>query len=331
MLSELGRRIERLMYFGAILLVACAVEFYVVSTVEYVRSDNPEGFAVLASKIESQQETLQRLFDEAKLARSGVNRQLDARVQKNRASLGLPPERQVIAKEAGETYSVMLNRLVTEASLQTGMRSSVLSSVGDARKSPSELVTSARARQKELQSRAIVVWGIESPVILPFQYGSAQYQIPNWVLANLLLVALVPLCIGWFGSLYFTRQRELFMLRQLTDYKSVFPHLLNILPIVPSSLPHVFEARLVKIKGKYRARRINRIACSILRTSVLLVFSIPLILVVCYSTFSLLINNLEINPMWMILSLLLIITLLIQVLALIAQEWILLWKKEFSV
>lgn len=330
MLADLGRRIERLMYFGALLLVACVIEIYVVSTVDYVRSDNPEAFGVLASKLESRQDELQSLFETSRSTSSRAGSEITPAIQQSRVLLGLPPEHPLPAASRGVSYVSTLNALIVETSRQTGMRESVLSTIGNASHPPAELIGNARAKQKQLQSRAVVVWGIESPMTLPFQYGSAQYQIPNGVLAVLLLVALVPLCIGWFGSLYFTRQRELFLLRGLTDYKAAFPHMLNVLPINPLSLPSVFDFRHVRIKSKYRSRKVGRVVCALVRTCVLLVFAGPVLSSIGYALVSLLVNGIDISLPWMASFIVIFATLLFQVTALIVQEWILLANKEFT-
>ncbi|QYD70082.1 hypothetical protein KZJ38_07155 [Paraburkholderia edwinii] len=318
------------MYFGALLLVACALQIYMVATVDYIGTDNPAGFSVLSDKIERSQEKLQEMFDAATAPRRPALTIQSSEVEVTRKHLGLPPEIHAAEPVPNETYSSALSRLVSETALQTGMRSTVLSASVDNKKPPLDLIQALRYRQRELEKRPVVVWGIEAPVTLPFQYGAAQYQVPNWVVANLLFIALIPLCIGWLGSLYFTRQRELFLIRKLADYKAAFPHILNILPVIPISLNYVAELRLVNIKRKNRSRAFNRTFYSLLRTLLILIFTTPMLSTLAYSVVGLLfVKN---NPsIWVgIVALILGIILVAQVTMLVVQEWWLLWGKDFT-
>ena len=63
MLFDLGRRVERLLYFGSLLLLACFFELYFVSAAVYTRSESPEGVAELISRFESNSERLKTLYE----------------------------------------------------------------------------------------------------------------------------------------------------------------------------------------------------------------------------------------------------------------------------
>ncbi|MBU9217939.1 hypothetical protein KTD55_28130 [Burkholderia gladioli] len=330
MLSELGRRIERLMYFGGLLVVACALQVYMVATVNFIGTDNPAAFSVLADRIEESQSRLQDLFSASVAPPTLRPRDTSAEIAVTRKLLGLPPPELPPEPIAKDTYASSLDRLVLETAAKTGMRPTVLSGRLDTKKPPLDLVKSLRERQKELEKQPIVVWGIEAPITLPFQYGAAQYQVPNWVFANLLFIALLPLCIGWLGSIYFTRQREIFILRKVSDYKVAFPHILNILPIVPMSIDSVADARFVRMKYKYHSRVFNRIFFSLLRSILILVFALPMVFTIGYSALALLFERDSAGILVYILTPIIAVVLVSQVAMLIAQEWWLLWGKEFS-
>ena len=301
-----------------------------VATVDYIGTDNPAGFSVLADKIERNQDKLQEMFDTVMAPLRPTLAIESSGVQVTRKLLGLPPEVRPTEPVPTETYSSALGRLVLETASQTGMRQTVLSASVDNKRPPSDLVQALRNRQKELEKRPVVVWGIEAPVTLPFQYGAAEYQVPNWVFANLLFIALIPLCIGWFGSVYFTRQRELFLIRNLTDYKAAFPHILNILPVTPISLAYVEEARLVNIKAKNRSRAFSRVFYSLLRTILILIFALPMVFALSYSAAGLFFVKNDPSFLVIIIVLMIGIILLLQVTSLVIQEWWLLWGKNFT-
>lgn len=330
MLSDLGRRIERLMYFGALLLVACALQVYMVATVDYIRTDNPAAFSVLADQMAESQSRLQDLFAVAAAPPAPKEADVSSEIAATRRALGLPPKTQPEEPGHTETYSAALDRLVRDTAAKTGMRPNVLSDVLDSKKPPLELVKKLRERQKELEKRPVVVWGIEAPITLPFQYGAAQYQVPNWVFANLLFVALIPLIIGWLGSVHFTRQRELFIIRGLSDYKSAFPHVLNILPIVPMSIRSVSDARLVNIKSKNRGRVFNRVFYSLLRSMLVLIFALPMVAALGYSAVVLLFASDYVGVFEVIVGSIIAIILICQVSIILVQEWWLLWGKDFT-
>lgn len=330
MLSDLGRRIERLMYFGVLLLAACVLQTYMVATVNYVRVDNPAAFSALAAKIVRDQDKLQHLFYSESSPKQINRADNAASVEETRKILGLPREIHNLNPAPNETYSSYLDRLISESAIQTGIRPTILSESVDKKHPPAEVIDALRSRQNDLEKRPIVVWGIVAPVMLPLQYGAAQYQIPNWVCAILLFVALVPLCIGWLGSMYFTRQRELLIIRGLRDYKAAFPHILNVLPVLPLSSGDVFESRFRHIKEKNRARKFNRVFLSLLRSALVLMFALPMLFALAYAFISLFVTTDNIGALQFGIALIFGITLITQVALLVAQEWLLLSGKDFS-
>lgn len=330
MLETLGKRIERLIYLGLIILLACAAEVYISTTVYYIRTSNPVGFSTLADAIEKDLPKLKDLFIDSARPAVTLDTSVDERIQETRRKLGLPPAvKKVIDSRKAETYQSAMNGLVTVASAQTGMERAVLMNFVDLSKSPTEIMEVIRSKQQELEKRAIVVWGIQSPVALPIVYGSAHYQIPNWVLSYLLMIAVIPLTIGWLGSLYFTRQRELFLIRNISDYKLSFPHILNILPMLATSLP-IFQKQPLSQKRRHRVLSNAKINCALLRTLILVSLSVPMLFSALYSMGAQLIASNNDGIIWLILIVLTGIVMLSQIALLIFQEWAILWGKSFS-
>jgi len=328
---DLGRRIERIFYLGAVLIAICLAQVYLVTTVVYVKSQNPLGLRVVANKLSADLDRLQTLYDRQQAPRPTTDLSKRSRlVKQTRARLGLPPPAPAADDETQETYHEALSRIIKEASDQTGMDTSSLSKSIDASQSPAIVLDSVISEQKKLASKPVLVWGIETPIVLPVQYGKAEYQVPASVIAYSLLIALAPVLVIWLGSLYITRQRELMAIRTLEDYRQAFPHVLNILPVVFLSFPWIWDKRLIRPRQKRAEEEFNRIVSSILRTLILLMFIVPMIGMYCYSGFQLMLLQDNLGFLEFTFYLLTSIWLLIQAIMLVLQEWAILWGRTFS-
>lgn len=328
-LFELGRRLERLLYFGSVLLLLCFFELYFVSAAIYSRAESPEGVAELISKFESNSAHLQELFEASRVARvEKGNLERDARYSVMRLRLGLP-EPTIVSDLPKATYKDVVSELVASVSKQSKTSIEGTKRLIDAQKPPEEILTILHKHHQDILNKPITVWGIETPLVVPVQYGTAQYQVPTSFIANALLVGLVPLLIAWFGSLYVTRQRELIILRQVRDYKISFPHVLNILPIVFSSFPMMSINRLKNAKGQSMNRTVNRFGSGVVRSFILLLFIAPMGLIVAYSAVQLVLIRQDITWIELVVVFFAGFCLLIQAILLVAQEWIILWGKEY--
>jgi uncharacterized membrane protein (DUF485 family) len=225
----------------------------------------------------------------------------------------------------------MLGRFGREVSIATGARPSAIEAELDASIPPEKLIATLREKGKLLAAKPVSVWGIETPTSLPFQYGSARYQVPTSFVANALLVALTLTLLGWLGALYMTRQRELLIIRNLTDYRMAFPHVLNVLPAIPESFEEVRENRFRNVRKKQRDRAVNRYVFTVIRASIILVFILPMLIIFTYSVLELTTNSGEVSWGYLGVALLLFLWICVQSLMLLTQEWFILKHKEFFV
>jgi hypothetical protein len=261
-LSIFGKRVERLFYFGIVLLLLSFFELYFVSASIYGGKENPKNIERFIARFEPNIDKLWVLFSNpipsSKEAITASQREI--RVNATRKLLGLPS--QINETKKTETYSDALNEVVRSAAREAELSQETVGQLVDVNKSPDALFADMRQKQQELLKKPVTVWGIEAPSTVPLLYGNAKYQIPISFIANALLCALAPLLIGWLGSLLMTRQRELLVLRELKDYRLAFPHVLNILPVIIYSIPAFNAARAIsgkRAKQQGQGRFYNRI------------------------------------------------------------------------
>lgn len=328
-LPELGRRVERLLYFGSVLLLICFLELYFVSAAKYVKTESTESLAVLLEELEKNQPSLVRLYEnppQPKVAIAQNQREKD--IASLRSQLGIPPKVQVATAKL-ETYAEALFDLVRTSGTSRKVSEETLSILKNANKKPSEIAVDLRKRQQEILLKPVTIWGIETPQVIPMQYAGALYQVPASFVAHALFFALFPLVLGWMASLYVTRQRELMILRSLRDYRVAFPHVLNFFAVDFSRIEPFagFEKKSRKTRLSLEAQA--RVLTTLLRSGVLLVFTVPMLFILGYSLFNLFGDTDSLTVM--LFALFAFVWLLIQAVWLVVQEWILLWKKEFIV
>lgn len=125
-----------------------------------------------------------------------------------------------------------------------------------------------------------------------------------------------------------TRQRELIHISDVEDYKVAFPHILNFLPVTFDKVEHRIKSRQ---SPKFRAiaRTINRIAQSLLRSAVILLFTVPMVVGFAYSLYQLWEVEIDAFSMLFQIGAFLVMVMTIQSLKLIMQEWMFLHMKEF--
>lgn len=326
-LSDLGKRLERLFYFGTFLLLACFIQLYFVSAAVHGGKESPEDITVLISKLEENLDRLKSLYEKST---SSANKPRDDASSNKylevRRRLGLS-ESKAPKEDGDETYGEALLKIAASTSRQS-IRKRISDLLGS-EKSPETLLAELRSLQRELLKRPVSVWGIETPPVFPLKYGDVSYQVPTSFVAVSLMVALAPLLIGWFGSVYMTRQRELLALRMLRDHRAAFPHVLNVLPVVYESFYRKQGFRNVRAQSISRA--ITRVVSSLARTFVLLLFLVPMWLICTYSVLKLVISSANASWIEITTALFVVAFLLFQAVLLVIQEWIFLWGKEYYV
>lgn len=283
MLQTLGLRIERLLYFGFVLLLISALQVYFTAAAAYFNATDTLAIDSLVELLERNGVELRELYDEAQRP-SRPSTERDARVSKMRARLGLPPQQSEKFGEA-HTYKSRLQELLVSLPRWWDLREQFGGAL-DSGKSPEQILTDLHELRRSRTRERGTVLGIETPRLVTLQYGSADFRVSAQPLATGLLFALYPLSFVWLGSFYVTRQRELLGIRTARDFKAAFPHILNFVVVDFSGL----QQRL-GFHVKPKAVRLNLLIASITTTVLRCLFVVtaisPLVVGLGYSTFQL--------------------------------------------
>lgn len=330
-LPELGKRIERLFYFGSLLLLLCCLDLYFVSVADYVEKENPEGIEVLISLISKDSEQLTRLFRNPPKPRQ-TNDDETARVNELRNKLGMPPQKETkdADPKAEENYSAFLARLTEEASKGARLSYETREVAQNASKSPQQIIVELEERKQTLAKRSVKIWGVESPLTLPLQYGGARYQVPASFIAKCLLFALVPLFIGWLASLYLTRQRELLIVRRLKYFGHAFPHVLNIFSVDLRFSEDIEASLNLRNKRKNVVEVwLGKFLPCLIRSAVVLIFSAPMAMVLGYNALQLFATGEDYSLANAVIFGTVFMWVFIQIFLLVVQEWVMLWGRTY--
>jgi hypothetical protein len=333
-LGELGKRIERMFYFGTLLLLLGCLDLYFVSIANYVERENLDDVRLMISSFAENFDRLDERFKNppqppAPSQKVGE----DEKTRRLREKLGLPPAIERPDRSATlpvQTYKELLDKMVDEIRFKARLSRESLAIVQDASKSPQEIMALLESRRVQLASKPVTIWGVESPLIVPLQYGGARYQLPASFIAKSLTLALFPLFLGWLGSLYLTRHRELLIIRRLGYYGHTFPHILNIF--------HVAVRMDESIESSLRLRTKRKTAVDvwfqkfmpvIFRSIVLILFCAPMTLLLGYNSIQLFSSSPEVSLVVVVPLCILLTWFLLQIFMLLAQEWILLWNRTY--
>lgn len=327
-LSELGRRIERLFYLGALLTVVCAIQLYVVTTLTFIRRDNPASYAALADKLQTDLPQLREAF-ERRAAPAPTAPKTSSAIDRNRARLGLPPAPVPSVAPTPRTYHQLVASIIGETARDTGLSEVSLEGFADENNSPDALIEQIRGKVRGLAAKPVTVWGIETPITVPLQYGEAKYEVPTSFIATCLRVALAPLVLGWLISFYATRKRELGLIRESTSYFATFPHLLNLFPLRAALPSPYWNAKVPKQRAIYLDRIFNRVVLSLGRTITLVIIAVPMVVLGAYAETKLAAISEHLGAAEIIVPIVVVGLATLSITASVIQEWTRGWSKEF--
>lgn len=224
---DTGLRIERLLYLAFFLVLLCCLEIYLTAAAAHFSASDTRSIDSAIQAIEQERVELNRLFELQKKPATPDTAK-EQRAAAMRQKLGLPP---AVQKEiAGDSYKERLKNVIITLPGVWGIREQ-LPEVFESKNSPEEILQKLQGlRTSKLPDKGTIL-GVETPRLLTFQYGSADFRFSAQPLAAALLIILYPLCAVWIGSFYITRQRELLAIHQLVDHKKTFPHVLNFLAV----------------------------------------------------------------------------------------------------
>jgi hypothetical protein len=336
----LGRRVERLILGGILLVVLCFVETYLTTANKQFSEDrSADTITNLLNRLELDEPRLTNLFQtkpETTLQNSQLNDFTDEQksISDTRKKLGLPPLPPSKPSERPpepRTYKEALDSIIIELGNNPFAQRAELMKYVDPTKPPKELIQALHEQMRVLETVPTTVWGIQTPRLLQLQYAGLDYKFPFGFVSSLLEIALAPLIVGWFGALYATRQRELIMIAAIEDYKLAFPYILNFLPVNFQKIETQLQNNKTKTSQRINRKIISfhRIVLSGFRSFVVLIIGLPLLLGFTYSLIQLWSVVADEVSYLFYAGIVMAMVMASQILTLVVQEWVILYNKNF--
>lgn len=331
---------ERLIFVGLLLILLGFAEAYMATANKQIREDrHAMAITSLLGRLGTEESRLTELYQSKSESLSTRSPTVSAKekrekaVSETREKLGLPPpapKPEAPPSQEPVTYDEALGKIVLELRFQYPELSAEFAQhqYSDFATPPKKLIEALTEQKKVLDSSPTTVWGIQTPRLLQIQYAGIDYKFPFGFVSNTLAIVLAPMIVGWLGALTFTRQRELLIITSLDDYKLVFPHILNILPVNFIKIERLFQ-QTGTVKDRISRRKLNIIFASIFRTFFILLITLPLVLGFLYSVFQLFDFDKDLGAIFVYIGLFMAVVMFFQTAYLAVQEWIFLHKKEF--
>lgn len=329
MLTSLGRRIERLFYIGFLIIIACFIEFYLSVSGAYFFEMNEKVSEFYLNKIESKKEELDKAFTRQKnpsLAASDAEH--DKRATRTRVELGLPPISETKRENSEKTYFQMISDIFQSFPNNHELQKTKILEIFSSEKSPEDIISELKKFQKEEENRSGIILGIETPRLFALQYGGTGYKVPASFLSLALFSALAPIALVWLGSFYITRQRELLTIRESSDYRQSFPHLLNIFPVIFVKLAQQMGVHQSR-RTIYINRKIGGAVTGFFRCSLILLFLTPMFFCLCISLYNVYEVFSNFSVLYFSIGAFIVLTYLILGFLMVSQEITILYKKDF--
>ena len=211
-LSTLGKRYERLLLLAAPISLASIVTLFVV-------------FATNAQE----ERARARCYESASAFLETKSQALEAEWKKLSDTKSGRPERGI----AEIKYAYAVRRLLIDVQLGSTCYKSLLDESDNRyRDEPKVIISKLRDESKQLLAAPIKYAGVDVPAKANISLMGTNVTVELTLFANLLQIVLAPLMFLWLGSLYNTRYRETLLIASAKVVSDVFPHTLNIYPVI---------------------------------------------------------------------------------------------------
>ncbi|HSQ02823.1 MAG TPA: hypothetical protein VLN59_02235 [Burkholderiales bacterium] len=292
----LGRRVERLLIAGALLIGLALVAFYLsAASLHFSQDSLTRGLEDLALLIEGDAKPLHTFFD----------------LERQRQKLTVKKKDALPVTES--YYRKALEEKIAKASAGAGLKAQQLEPYVDASLAPADIVRVLRDKKTELTDRQGAIGSARLPALFSLQAGGVTYRIPSSFIATLLAVVLAPLIVGWMGALHLTRQRERALMARREYLHHGFPHLLNL------SRLRLETWRITRFEWMTpeRLRLADRVLVAATRTTLIALLVTPAI-----GTYAATLLNLGLGSNWLLaaLALIVIAVMIAQAVALLMAE-----------
>lgn len=99
-------------------------------------------------------------------------------------------------------------------------------------KSPTELAADLRKQAAVALTKPLAFYGVEIPDRATISVLGTPVRMELLTLTSALQIALGPVLVLWLGSLYNTRHRESLYVAHMGEIRELYPHLINIYPVL---------------------------------------------------------------------------------------------------
>ena len=265
---SLGKRYERLLFFTAPITLAVMV-LGLITVGSFTQSHRTDArcYTLGATVYEAALPSLTATWDEATAKASSKPRKGRKELDELLAEIAVTGYSQVLGKElvkANELHGGCFKKLLDEAYAIDAKSLSI--------SSPRQLVSRYRAIASDLNSRPLLVYGVEIPASTTYDLVGTKIKVDLAALVFILQVALFPVLITWLASLYATRYRESLVIQHATSHADIFPHFINLYVMLPP------ETKLRKRKVSPSDIRAHCIFYGLVRASLLCAFIAPPVL-----------------------------------------------------
>lgn len=266
----LGRRIERLLYLGIIVLLLVVADFFLASGAAQLREDTKDKFY---------KEVVDSIDRKAYILKD-CHRYTQLPQAKKEAEL---------AKYKG--YPTLLNYLQCDydKELLEALKSVEKFTSPPSKRDRNEILTVFARRLSPEQTKDAIraisgnrpstleIATVEVPSRVKLNVFGTDLTLPIESLALIAHLALVPLIFLWEGAIHQTRFRELNAIRTSKKSLATFPHILNIIPVVT-----VHNRRLSRLQ---KTTGFNVVGASVVRMIMVACMLLPPIIVHASTTF----------------------------------------------
>lgn len=97
---------------------------------------------------------------------------------------------------------------------------------------PKALMEKTKKEAAALDTRPLSLYGIELPEKATLSVFGTPLKMDLTTLVRVMQIALGPMLILWLSSMYQTRHRESLLIGRMRDVSTLYPHLINIYPVV---------------------------------------------------------------------------------------------------
>ncbi|RZJ13202.1 MAG: hypothetical protein EOP39_01625 [Rubrivivax sp.] len=104
--------------------------------------------------------------------------------------------------------------------------------VAERMESPDKIIEKLNQVISKLEKLPLKYSGIQFPEVATINILGTPAQMELVAFVRVIQVALGPLLLLWLGSLYNTRHREVLNIGHMRDVKSLYPHMINVYPVL---------------------------------------------------------------------------------------------------